>query len=272
MHVIDKESPEKKSRAKKGFFAYVLEVLAGSKIPFMVGGGYALSHHAGLRRPARDLDLFVMPEDAQRVLKLFAERGHPVELTYPHWLGKIYRGRAYVDVIFSSGNAVANVDPLWFQHAPEATVMGQRVKLTPPEEMIWSKAFVMERERYDGADVNHLILSCGLSMDWPRLLSRFEAYRLVLMSHLVLFLYVYPSEVGRVPTWVWDEMRADLELERITSQTAPRICRGTLLSRGQYLDALDRGFRDARLPPDGTMKRKDVAIWTKAALEEKEAQ
>jgi hypothetical protein len=28
----------------------------------------------------------------------------------------------------------------------------------PPEEMIWSKAFVMERERYDGADARILFV------------------------------------------------------------------------------------------------------------------
>lgn len=268
--VIMEQSPAK-STMKKSFFAYALEVLAASPIPFLVGGGYALRHHSGVRRPARDLDIFVTPEDAQRVLRLFADLGHPVQLTFPHWLGKIYRGRTYVDVIFSSGNAVATVDASWFQHAPDGVVLGQRVKLCPPEEMIWSKAFVMERERFDGADVLHLILARGQDMDWPRLLSRFEAHRLVLLSHLVLFLFVYPSEASRVPTWVWDELRADLEVERHASRGAPRVCRGTLLSRGQYLDSLDRGYRDARLPPDGTMKRKDVAIWTKAALEENEA-
>ena len=45
------------------------------------------------------------------------------------------------------------------------------VLLAPPEEMIWSKAFVCERERYDGADVNHLLRACGRQMDWQRLLA-----------------------------------------------------------------------------------------------------
>ena len=29
--------------------------------------------------------------------------------------------------------------------------------------MIWSKAFIMERERYDGADIAHLIWRAGAS-------------------------------------------------------------------------------------------------------------
>jgi hypothetical protein len=44
------------------------------------------------------------------------------------------------------------VDDLWFAHATPGDVLGIPVRLCPPEEMIWSKAFIMERERYDGAD------------------------------------------------------------------------------------------------------------------------
>ena len=50
---------------------------------------------------------------------------------------------------------VAKVDDLWFDHAPRTNVLGLIVRLTPAEEMIWSKAFIQERERYDGADVAH---------------------------------------------------------------------------------------------------------------------
>jgi hypothetical protein len=42
--------------------------------------------------------------------------------------------------------------------------------------MIWSKAFVMERERFDGADVAHLLRSMGPRLDWDRILRRFDRY------------------------------------------------------------------------------------------------
>ncbi len=62
--------------------------------------------------------------------------------------------------------------------------------------MIWSKAFIMERERYDGADIAHLILACGRDLDWRRLLGRFGRRWRVLLSHLVLFGFVYPGGAG----------------------------------------------------------------------------
>jgi len=72
-------------------------------------------------------------------------------------------------VIFSSGNGLAVVDDQWFEHATEREVLGTTVKVAPAEESLWSKAFVMERERFDGADVAHIILAYGDRMDWRRL-------------------------------------------------------------------------------------------------------
>ena len=97
---------------------------------------------------------------------MLADAGFATELTFPHWLGKAYAGDRFIDLIFSAGNGVAAVDDLWFAHAPPGEVLGVPVRLCPPEEMIWSKAFIMERERYDGADVAHLILACGRELDW----------------------------------------------------------------------------------------------------------
>jgi len=255
------------------FYAEVLNVLCQSDIRFLVGGGYALRRHTGTGRPTRDLDLFVLPEDVERTLDFFSERGYRSELTFPHWLGKIYKGKAYADVIFSSGNGVARVDEIWFEHAVEDVVLGHTVKLSPPEEMIWSKAFVMERDRFDGADVAHLILARGLDLDWPRLLQRFRAYPLVLLAQLTIFLFSFPSARDRVPSWVWEYLLSDLErARRAPLGDDARICRGTLLSREQFLEAVARGYRDARLPPEGRMRAEDVLLWTRAAQEDRQAQ
>jgi hypothetical protein len=58
------------------------------------------------------------------------------------------------------------------------------------EETIWSKAFVMERERYDGADIAHLLRASAERLDWHRLLERFDAHWPVLLSHLILFGFI----------------------------------------------------------------------------------
>jgi hypothetical protein len=132
----------------------------------------------------------------------------------------------------------------------------------PIEEMIWSKSFLMERERFDGADVLHLILVRRDDIDWSRLLARFGEHWRVLLSHLVLFSYVYPSE--RAPQAVIDALldRAKAEPPAATSL---RLCRGPLLSREQYLVDVQRWhYLDARLVPLGTMTPAEIEAWTKA--------
>ncbi len=101
------------------------------------------------------------PEDVGRCSRRSRAPGYRTESRFPHWLGKAHSGDDFVDIIFSSGNGVATVDDDWFAHAVGRGVLGLAVQLCPVEETIWSKAFVMERERYDGADVAHILPPCA---------------------------------------------------------------------------------------------------------------
>ena len=125
--------------------------------------------------------------------------------------------------------------------------MGVDVLLAPPEEMIWSKGFVLERERYDGADVNHLLHACGESLDWDRLLRRFDRYWEVLFSHLLLFQFAYPSTRSIVPDRVMEALVARTVTNLQTGDHPVALCRGNLMSRVQYQHDLDRlGLEDGR--------------------------
>ena len=65
-----------------------------------------------------------------------------------------------VDVVFQNKNfPMRKLDDGWFEHAVETQVLGMPVKIVPCEELLWQKAFVMERERFDGADVMHILRS-----------------------------------------------------------------------------------------------------------------
>ena len=155
------------------FYIEALRQLSGTGIPFLLGGAFAFSQYSRVPRDTKDIDVFVRPADCPRVLDAFSALGYETENPFPHWLGKIRKGGHFMDVIFASGNGIARVDDLWFEHAPRADVLGMIVRLSPVEEMIWSKAFIQERERFDGADVLHLLRETGPSLDWPRLLMRF---------------------------------------------------------------------------------------------------
>jgi hypothetical protein len=229
------------------FYRAALTTLQQAQVPFLAGGAYALACHTGIVRHTKDFDIFVRPKDCEHVLQVLSGAGYHTEITDPCWLGKARSGEDFIDIIFSSGNAVAEVDDGWFEHAIEAKVFGLAVHLCPPEETIWSKAFVMERERYDGADVAHLLHAYCDRLDWARLLGRFDGHWRVLLSHLILFGFIYPFEAGCIPSCVMDTLLDRLRQEVQPPQTTRQLCQGTLLSKTQYAIDVDQwGYEDAR--------------------------
>ena len=248
----------------RDFYLCALGHLQRAGLRFLVGGAYSFARYTGIERHTKDFDIFVLPADAPRVLATLAAAGYSTELTYPHWLGKAYSGDNCLDVIFASGNGVARVDATWFEHASHERVLDQEVLLCPVEETIWSKAFVMERERFDGADIAHLIHAMGRQMDWRRLLARFGPHWRVLLAHLVLFGFVYPDRRDAIPDWLLAELTERLRADAGGDSSGQSACRGTLLSRAQYLvDVEHWGYEDARLA-GGFMKAADVDQWTDA--------
>jgi hypothetical protein len=247
------------------FYRDAMEVLNRAKVPFLVGGAFAFIHQAGIDKSTKDLDVFARPGDVQRLLEACAAAGYETELVFSHWLAKIRSAEGFIDVIFNSGNGIATVDDGWFEHSTGGDVLSVPVRIAPPEETIWSKAFVMERERYDGADVSHLILALGERLDWRRLVDRFGSHWRVLLGHLVLFGFIYPSARSRVPVWVVRELLSRLEEELNAPDAGEPVCYGTLLSWSQYLgDVLSGAFRDGRIRPYGNMTPEEVARWTSA--------
>lgn len=240
-----------------------MQVLQRAEIPFLIGGAFAFRVYTGISRDTKDFDLFVCRRDIERALDVFSENGYETEFTFPHWLGKIRSGEHLVDLIFAAGNGVCEVEESWFEHAHEADVFGVSAKLCPAEEMLWMKAFVMERERFDGADVNHLLHCCVEKLDWPRLVKRFEGHSAVLLSHLILFGYVYPGERDRIPAGILETLMKRSQSEGQAGEA--RLCQGTLLSRAQYLvDVEEWGYHDARLTGRSGMTPEDVDAWTNA--------
>lgn len=251
------------------FYQKAITVLTDSKVPFLVGGAYAFERYTGIARHTKDIDFFAREDDCKRILEAFSKEGYRTEFTFPHWLGKAYLEDQFADMIFSSGNGVSPVDDSWFEHAVESEVLGVSLKLCPVEEMLWSKMFIMERERYDGADVAHLLYACAKQINWSHLLERFDPYWRLLLSHLILFGFIYPTEQNLIPAEVMQELLGRLQNELQQTPSTEKVCQGTLLSRQQYLPDLKRGYHDARLQPRGNMTAEQLEVWTAAIWEQK---
>lgn len=245
------------------FYREAILALRNASVECLVGGAYAFALQTRVERITKDFDLFVRPRDLEAAIAAARSAGFRAGLSSGHWLAKIESDAGFIDVIFSSGNGVATVDDEWFEHAREEQVLGLTVGVCPPEEALWSKSFVMERDRFDGADVAHLLLSRADSLDWDRLLRRFGPHWRVLYSHIVLFGFIFPSERGRIPRAVHAELERRLQEEATGAPPQNKVCNGTLLSWQEYLiDLRDGGFHDARLKPEGPMTAEEIRLWT----------
>lgn len=252
----------------RAFYRKVIQSLQEAEIPFLVGGAHAFAEYTGITRYTKDFDLFLVREDLTAALERLEPICDRTETNFAHWLGKAYRGEETIDLIFRTGNGIAVVDRSWIERAPHREVLGEEARICPPEEMLWTKAFIMERERYDGADVAHLLHACGRELDWPHLLDRFGEYWRVLLSHLILFQFIYPGARDRIPPEVMDELVGRLESEQDVGEE--EFCRGPLLSRTQFrTDVQEDGpYRDARLAQKGMLSASEAERWTAAGEQE----
>jgi nucleotidyltransferase DUF2204 len=261
------ESPLLTTPDKAELYRQALEMLNRSGVPYLVGGTYAFHYYAGIARTTKDFDIFVRGRDLPRVLDVLGRCGFKTEIAFSHWLAKAFNGDRFIDIIFNSGNGIVEVDDEWFAHAVDEEVLGVPVKLCAAEEMIWSKSFIMERERYDGADVAHLLRAQSHRLDWHRLFNRFGDHWRVLLSYIVLFGYIYPAERSKIPEWVQSELAAMFAREIGTDAAGESVCAGTFLSRAQFsVDVAEWGYRDLRTPE--LMSSEAVERWTAAAVEE----
>ena len=240
-----------------------MQLLRDNKIDFLVGGAYALAEYTRINRDTKDFDLFLRPKDVEPALAMWRKAGYAADYTFTHWLAKVQSGRVYVDIIFRSGNGLGPVDDAWFHYGREAKIFGVQVKIVPPEELIWQKAYIMERERFDGADVAHLLSACASSLDWNRLVNRFGPDWRVLWSHLILFVFIFPSRRHLIPL----ELEKEFSAKVLKEQTGPDpVCNGTLLSRIQYESDLG-DFLDARLTGRSEMSTEELQRWIEAGSE-----
>jgi hypothetical protein len=238
-------APTPPSAEAEAFYAEALRELAKFGVPYLIGGTYAVSAYTGITRPTKDLDIFCKPGDSLRILERFKHLGYTVEIEDERWLAKVLDGEHFFDVIFASWHGSLPVSDEWFEHAPLCEVLGTPVRLVAPTELIWSKAFVQVRHRYDGADIVNMILRQHSRIDWRRLLAHMDLHWEVLLAHLTNFRWAYPSERDCIPRWLMDALIDRLQHQLELPPPRIKICRGRMLSQPDYEIAVKEwGFRD----------------------------
>ena len=235
-------------------FREILGLLEERKVPCAVAGAFALQQHTGIHRDTKDLDLFLTAENAITALALLKEEGFQCEICDPVWLFKAHRDRFFVDLITGMSNAAIVVEDSWIERAKPATLYGAQTRVLAAEELLASKLFVTRRERFDGADIAHIVYGTRGRLDWQRILHIVGSNWEMLFWALVLFRFCYPAQTQFVPSELWADLiqRFDNAISRPDPTTK---FRGSLIDDKMFaidvnewgLDNLLQDYRTTRL-------------------------
>lgn len=235
-------------------FREVLTLLENRGVAYAVAGAFALQEHTGICRDTKDLDVFLTAENAVVALDCLRSRGFRCEICDPVWLFKAHRNEFFIDLITGMSNATIVVDDSWIRRAKPAVVHGVRTRVLAPEELLASKLFVTRRERFDGADIAHVIYGTRGKLDWQRVLLLAGEHWEIVFWALVLFRYVYPAHTGFVPQEVWSDLVARFQ-DAVSHPDKSAKFRGGLIDDRMFaidmnewgLDNLMHEYRQRRL-------------------------
>jgi predicted nucleotidyltransferase len=229
---------------QEALFREVIQLLDRKRVPFVISGAFALHEHTGIWRDTKDLDLFLPAQEVVRALKVLEEDGFETEITDPVWLAKARRDGFFVDMITGMSNGVIRVDYSWIRRASRSQIFGLSVRVLAPEELIASKIFVTRRERFDGADIAHVIYGTRGKLDWARLMKLIGEHWQMLLWSLVLYHYIYPANSDYVPPQIWDELLNRFKVE-LAHPNKDLEFRGSLIDDKMFaIDVKEWGKRD----------------------------
>lgn len=213
-------------------------------IPFVVGGAFAIHRHTGIWRTTKDIDFFLPPWSVSDAFARLERAGFQTRVEDPVWLAKAARGGVFVDLITGVGNACLIVDSSWIARGLHEIVLGIPCHVLAAEECIATKNFVAFRERFDGADVAHLIRSCGPHLDWQRIFQLMGEHWELLYWALILYAYIYPTHTAMVPGQVWSDL-AQRFAERLRNPDPDAPFRGSLVDPRMFaIDVEEWGERN----------------------------
>jgi len=241
---ISSSTPPDFAPEQRAMFTEVLHILSAHSIPFAISGAFALHQHTGIWRDTKDLDVFLTDDQIDTAFAALTEHGYETEIRDPVWLCKVHRGPYFVDLITGMSNGALSVEPEWIERASHAEVCGIHAKVLAPEELIASKVFVTRRERFDGADIVHVIYGTRGKLDWDRVLHLVGEHWMVVLWVLVLYQYVYPAHSEYVPRALWEDL-----LSRLTRQLdrpdARATFKGSLIDEKMFaIDVAEWGMPD----------------------------
>jgi hypothetical protein len=221
----------------------VMTAALDRRIPFAIGGGMAAMAYAGQLRDARDIDFYIQPENREAMIQVVLDAGlldYYDRAPYDrNWIFRGFRDDLIVDVMWAMANQRAQVDAQWLK-GPVVSVDGLTFRLLRPEETLWTKLYVLQRDRCDWPDAINMLHSIGAELDWDYLLGRTAEDTLLMAALVKVFGWICPDRYNELPPPVLER----LSLAEATRGKADCRDRARLLdSRPWFTPTLDKERR-----------------------------
>lgn len=166
-----------------------------------------MASFTGRWRDTKDVDFYIRPEDRERVVEALAAAGfrdyYPERAYDRKWIYRSIRSGVIVDIIWAMANQRAQVDELWCKRAGEINLRGERLAVVPPEELLWCKLYILQRDHCDWTDVFNLLYAVGPKLDWKHLIWRLEEDTPLLKALLHVYGWLCPKDILKLPRMVW---------------------------------------------------------------------
>ena len=191
-----------------------IEALRNAGIRFLLGGGFGLAVLTHRWRNTKDIDFYILPRDREAAIAALSATGfvdyfdqRPYD---PGWIYRSTRNGIIVDIIWSMANRRAEVDEAWFEHARSMTIRDETIPVAPPEELLWCKLYIMQRDHCDWTDIFNLLYAAGPQLNWDRLMRRLGDDLPLLQAALTVYQWLCPGRAAELPA----KLRKQLHLAR----------------------------------------------------------
>jgi hypothetical protein len=169
-------------------------------------------------RNTKDLDLYTTQSNTPALKALLAENGFEdyfEVLPYDRrWIYRAHRGNIIIDVIWAMANQRAQVDETWLQ-GPEVDVAGEKLRLLAPEDSLWSKLYIIQKDRSDWTDCLNMLYGVGPRMDWSKLIRNVGSDLPLLAGLVSVFSWLAPDRARALPLWIWEDLRLRMPEEHL---------------------------------------------------------
>jgi hypothetical protein len=194
-----------------------IEAVRRAGIPFMLGGGFALAAYTGRWRDTKDIDFYIRPGDRDAAVAALSGAGFgDYFATRPYdrnWIFRSVSSDVIVDLIWSMANQRAQVDDSWFEFAGQLSIRNEPLLILPPEEFIWCKLYIFQRDHCDWTDIFNVLYTDGEIVNWARLIARLQEHTPLLAAMLMVYGWLCPQRALRLPRSLFQELQIPLPVE-----------------------------------------------------------